>query len=261
MKIAVLLKQTPDTETRVKIQEGAPKIDETGVNFIINPYDEFALEEALRIREKIGEGEVTIISAGPDRAQESIRTGLAMGADRAIHINDPSLQETDSLGIARALAAAVKTLSCDLVLCGQRSIDMDNVQTGACTAELLGLPQVYLAMKVEIAEDRKSARVHRQVEGGLETVEVALPALITCQKGINEPRYPKLPDIMKAKRKEIKKMTLSDLGLSAEEVAPLVKLTEMFLPPPRKECKMLDGEPKQQVKELVRLLREEAKVI
>lgn len=267
MNIVVLLKQTPDTETRVKIKEGEPRLDEQGVNFIVNPYDEFAVDMALRLKERLGEGTVTLVCLGPDRAAEAIRSGLAMGADKAIHISDPACDLSDGLATAKCLAAAIKTIPYDLVLCGQRSIDNDNVQTGAMTAELLGIPHVYLAMSITLSDDKKVAVVEKQVEGGLDVFETPLPALITCQKGIDgivEPRLATLPGIMKAKQKEVKKLTLQDLGIPTDQVGKdgsYVQTVEMFLPPPRGECKFIEGEPEEAAKELVRLLREEAKVL
>jgi electron transfer flavoprotein beta subunit len=260
MKIVVCVKQVPDTETRVRIAPSGDSISEADVaNWIVSPYDEFAIEEALRIKEKRG-GEVVLVTAGPDRAQAALRTGLAMGADSGVHVKDALLDGTDTLGTARALAAAVRTLApFDLVLCGQQGVGGDNSQVPGMLAELLDLPQVTVAVKIEV-EDGK-ATVEREIEGGRETWQTPLPAVVSAQKGLNEPRYASLKGIMAAKKKPIQSLDLSALGLDAAAVAPRVKVTAMELPPARPAVRMLEGDPDAQARELVRLLHEEAKVI
>lgn len=263
MNILVCLKQAPDTETKIKIKEGEKKIDEEGVNFVVNPYDEYAIEEALKIKEKYG-GEVTIICLGPKRAEQSIRTGLAMGVDKAIHLIDPAFEGGDSLTVAKALAKAIKDLEYDLILCGKQAVDDDCAQVGTALAELLGLPQVNVVTKLELSDDQKRATGHREIEGATEVVETPLPAVISCQKGLNEPRYPSLPGIMKAKKKELKPIDLATLGLEASEVGEAgskTRIIEMFLPPERKAGKIIEGEVPEASKELVKLLHEEAKVV
>jgi electron transfer flavoprotein beta subunit len=260
MKIVVCVKQVPDTETRVKIAPSGAAISEADVaNWIISPYDEFAVEEALRLKEKKG-GEVVLVTAGPDRAQAALRTGLAMGADSAVHVKDALVEASDTLGTARALAAAVKTLApYDLVLCGQQGVGGDNSQVPGMIAELLDLPQVTVAVKIEV-EDGK-ATVEREIEGGRETWQTPLPAVVSAQKGLNEPRYASLKGIMGAKKKPIQVLDLAGLGLDAAAVAPKVKVTAMELPPARPPVRMIDGDAETQARELVRLLHEEAKVI
>jgi len=260
MKIVVCVKQVPDTETRVKIAASGDAVSEADVaNWIVSPYDEFAIEEALRIKEKKG-GEVVLVTAGPDRAQAALRNGLAMGADSAVHVKDEHLDATDTLGTARALAAAIKTLSpFDLVLCGQQGVGGDNSQVPGMVAELLDLPQVTVAVKVEIEDGR--ATVEREIEGGRETWQTPLPAVVSAQKGLNEPRYASLKGIMAAKKKPIQVLDLVALGLDAASVAPKVKVTALELPPARPAVRMVEGDPDTQAKELVRLLHEEAKVI
>jgi electron transfer flavoprotein beta subunit len=260
MKIVVCVKQVPDTETRVKIAPSGAAISEADVaNWIISPYDEFAVEEALRLKEKKG-GEVVLVTAGPDRAQAALRTGLAMGADSAVHVKDALVEASDTLGTARALAAAVKTLApYDLVLCGQQGVGGDNSQVPGMIAELLDLPQVTVAVKIEV-EDGK-ATVEREIEGGRETWQTPLPAVVSAQKGLNEPRYASLKGIMGAKKKPIQVLDLAGLGLDAAAVAPKVKVTAMELPPPRPPVRMIEGDAETQARELVRLLHEEAKVI
>ncbi|MGB9885798.1 MAG: electron transfer flavoprotein subunit beta/FixA family protein [Moorellales bacterium] len=260
MNIVVLLKQTFDTEAKIELTADG-KISSAGVNLIVNPYDEFAVEEALRIKEKVG-GEVVIVSLGGAQAQDAIRQALAMGADRGILINDPALEGADHEGIAQALAKAVSTLSYDLILTGWVAIDDNAAQVPGRVAEILNLPQVNLAVKLDI--DGNRATVQREGEGATEIIEVPLPAVITAQKGLNEPRYPSMKGIMQAKKKPIQQLTLADLGLSADAVgaaAAKVRVTSYSLPPKRAAGRLIEGEPEQQVKELVRLLREEAKVI
>jgi electron transfer flavoprotein beta subunit len=260
MKIVVCLKQVPDTETRVKIGAGGSTVSEADVaNWIVSPYDEFAIEEALRIREAKG-GEVVLVTVGPDRAQAALRTGLAMGADSALHVKDAALEATDTLGTARTLAAAMRTLGpVDLVLCGQQGVGGDNSQIPGMLAELLDLPQVTVAVKIEIGDGK--AAIEREIEGGRETWETPLPAVVSAQKGLNEPRYASLKGIMAAKKKTIQVFDLSGLGLDAGAVAPKVKVTAMELPPARPAVRMIEGDPAVQAKELIRLLHEEAKVI
>jgi len=260
MKIAVCVKQVPDTETRVKVAASGNAISEADVaNWIVSPYDEFAIEEALRIKEAKG-GEVVAISAGPDRAQAALRTALAMGADSAVHLKDPALDASDSLGTARALAAAIRKLApFDLVLCGQQGVGGDNSQVPAMLAELLDLPQVTVAVKLEIGEGK--ATVEREVEGGRETWETSLPAVVSAQKGLNEPRYASLKGIMQAKKKPIQTLDLAALGLDAAAVAPKTRVVGLELPPARPAVRMIEGDPGTQARELIRLLHEEAKVI
>ncbi len=259
MKVIVCVKQVPDTETRVKIASEGNAIVEADLNWIVSPYDEFAIEEALRIKEAKG-GEVVLVSVGPDRVQSALRNGLAMGADSAIHVKDPVFDATDTLGTARALAAAIKGLApFDLVLTGQQGVGGDHSQIPGLLAELLDLPQVTVAVKLEIGEGKAS--VEREIEGARETWQTSLPAVISAQKGMNEPRYASLKGIMSAKKKPIDVKDAAALGLDAAAVAPRTKVVTMELPPARPPVKMIDGDPETQVKELLRLLHEEAKVI
>ncbi|HXK10321.1 MAG TPA: electron transfer flavoprotein subunit beta/FixA family protein [Vicinamibacteria bacterium] len=260
MKIVVCVKQVPDTETRVKVGAAGNAISEADVaNWIVSPYDEFAIEEALRIKEAKG-GEVVAITAGPERAQAALRTALAMGADSAVHLKDPALESSDTLGTARALAAAIGKLApFDLVLCGQQGVGGDNSQVPAMLAELLDLPQVTVAVKIDVGDGR--ATVEREVEGGRETWDTALPAVVSAQKGLNEPRYASLKGIMQAKKKPIQALDLAALGLDAAAVAPKTRVVGLELPPARPAVRMIEGDPEAQARELVRLLHEEAKVI
>jgi electron transfer flavoprotein beta subunit len=258
MKIAVCVKQVPDTETRIRIGPDGKGIVETDVNWIVSPYDEFAIEEALRIKEAKG-GEVVVVSLGPDRVQTALRNGLAMGADSAVHLKDPLFEATDTLGTARALAAALEALAPDLVLLGQQGVGGDNSQVPGLVAELLDLPQVTMAVKIELQEGQ--ATVEREVEGAHEIWETSLPAVISAQKGLNEPRYASLKGIMAAKKKPIETKDAAAVGLSAEDLKPRTVIVALELPPPRAAVRMIEGDAATQAKELIRLLHEEAKVI
>ncbi len=259
MKILVAVKQVPDTATQVKIGSDPRSIDATGITWIVSPYDEFAVEEALRIKEKRGQGEVVAVCVGPERAKEALRSCLAMGCDRAIHVNDPALAEGDTLTTARALAAVIKQESPQLVLCGRQAIDDDMGAVPAQLAELLGWPSAYWIMEESVDADGKTIRVGRQVEGGLEVFDLPLPAVVSAQKGLNEPRYPTLKGIMGAKKKEIRDLKAADLGVSGDARELSVVTLEPL--PPRPPGRIIQGDVATAAAELVRALREEAKVI
>ena len=258
MKILVFVKQVPDTATQVKIAADGKSIETAGITWIISPYDEFAIEEALRIKEKQGQGEVVAVSLGPDRAKEALRSALAMGADRAIHVNDPAFANADTLTTARALAAVVKQEAPSVALFGRQAIDDDMGAVAAQVAEVLGWPSLYWIMEEAVGADGKSIRAGRQVEGGLEVFDAPLPCVLAAQKGLNEPRYPTLKGIMGAKKKEIKDLKASDLGVTAEPQLSIEKLEAL---PPRPPGRVIQGELKDAVHELVRSLREDAKAI
>src|SRR6266511_4025368 len=235
MKIAVCIKRVPDSETRVKIAADGKSLDEAGVKFVLNPYDEFPLEEALRRKEKAGSGEVVVVCLGPAAAQETIRTALAMGADRGVLLQADRIP-ADPFEAATVIAAELKSTTWDLILFGRMAIDDYNTQVGSLVAELLGLPCVTAVSHLDI-----------------EVVDFPLPAVLTADKGLNEPRYPALKGIMAAKKKplEVKPVQPSTGALEVAALAP---------PPARKEGKIV-GEGAGAVGELVRLLREEAKVL
>lgn len=259
MKMLVLVKQVPDTATQVKIGADPRAIDTTGITWIVSPYDEFAIEEALRIKEKRGQGEVVAVTLGPERAKETLRSCLAMGADRAIHVNDPALEGGDTLAVARALAAVIRLEQPQLVLAGRQAIDDDTGAVGAQVAELLGWPCLSWVMEEAVSPDGGKVRAGRQVEGGLEVFEFPLPCVLTAQKGINEPRYPTLKGIMGAKKKEIKELKAADLGLG--QVEPQLEVVTLEAPPPRPPGRVLTGDAREMARELVRALREDAKAI
>ncbi|SFM90011.1 electron transfer flavoprotein subunit beta/FixA family protein [Thermodesulforhabdus norvegica] len=265
MNIVVLLKQTPDTESVIRIAADGKSIETQDLKWIINPYDEFAVEAALRLKEQHG-GTVTIVSWGPQRVVEAIRTALAMGADKGLLIDDEALEGADSLGIAKVLAAAVQTLEPDIILCGHRAVDYDHNQRGPMVAELLGWPHLPLAVSLEC--DGTTVRIERPVEGGKMVLESSLPALITMggSHAVWNPRYASLPGIMKAKKKPLEVKKLADLGLDPGEcggAAAKISLVGLEMPPERKPGKIINGnlDTEGKAKELVRLLREEAKVI
>jgi electron transfer flavoprotein beta subunit len=260
----VCLKQVPDTETQIKIAQDGASIVTDNIKWVMNPYDEYAVEEALRIKEKLG-GEVTVVGVGPKRVTESIRTALAMGADKGILVDDPSALGSDSLGVARILAAVIKDLDYDLILCGKQGVDDDYGIVGSNLAELLNIPQVSVVVKLEVSEDGKSIKAQREVEGGSLVIEASLPALVTAQKGLNEPRYASLPGIMKAKKKPLDVKTIADLGLDAAQIGEQgsnIKVLRLTPPAERKAGKLVEGEtPEEKAANLAKLLHEEAKVI
>jgi electron transfer flavoprotein beta subunit len=252
MKIAVCIKRVPDSETRVKIGADGKSLDQAGVKFILNPYDEFAVEEALRRKEAAGggAGEVVVVSLGPAAAQETIRTALAMGADRGVLLQSDTVPP-DGLEVARALTAELKDCGYDLILFGKMAIDDYNHQVGPMTAELLGLPCVTAITHLEIENGK--GRAEREIEGGVEVLEFPLPALLTTDKGLNEPRYPALKGIMAAKKKPLE-IKPTAFGVGALEIVAM-------MPPPERKAGKVVGEGAAAVPELVRLLREEAKVL
>jgi len=264
VNIIVCLKQVPDTETQIKIGSDSKSIVTDDIKWVMNPYDEFGVEEALRLKEKHG-GEVTVVGLGPSRVTESIRTALAMGADKGILIRDDALDGSDSLANAKALAAAVKDLGYDLIFTGQRGVDDDMGVVGATLAELLNIPQISLVVKLEVSDDGKSVKVERPIEGETLVIESSLPALVTAQKGLNEPRYASLPGIMKAKKKPLEEKSLADLGLNSGDFgvgARKLKILELTPPPARAAGKIVEGEtPQEKAAQLAKLLHEEAKVL
>lgn len=249
MNIYVCIKRVPDTETRIRISDDERSIDPSGVKYVVSPYDEFAIEGALSFREKGGEGEVTAVTVGGAAASEQLRSALAMGADRAVLLQGETTM--DGLAVARALAAELESAEPDLILLGMKAADHDQQQVGPMLAELLGLPCVTVVAEMEL-EDGKLV-CHREVEGGTEIVEVELPAVVTITKGEYEPRYPSLKGIMAAKRKPLEEKEAA-VGESR------VRIQGLSYPPERAEGRIV-GEGPEAVPELVRLLKEEAKVL
>lgn len=253
MNILVLLKQTFDTEEKIVIQNG--QISEDGVKFIINPYDEYAVEEAIKLKEE-HDGEITVLSVGPTRSESALLTALAMGADKAVLV-EAGDRECDEFLAAKYLTAAIKDQSFDIILGGNMAVDSGSGQVAIRVAEALGIPHVSTITKLTIQDGKAS--IERDVEGDLEKVEVSLPVLVTAQQGLNEPRYPSLPGIMKAKKKPFERIAIEDLGIDDLNVRTAV--TETYLPAKKQAGRILQGELAQQVGELAQLLRSEAKVI
>jgi len=262
MNSIVCLKEVPDTETRIQVRGG--KVVEEGIQYVVNPYDEFALEEALKWQEAHG-GKVTLVSLGPERARESILKGLAMGADEVYHLSDPAFLGGDAYATARSLAAAIHKLGeYDAVFCGKQAVDEDNASVGIMLAELLDMPHVSVISKLELGADGKTARAERDIEGGKEVVETPLPAVFTAQKGLNEPRYPSFRGIRQARSKPFNTWAPGDVGLDASAVGAAgakLKVVAVLPPPERPAGRIVPGEPADAAKEVVRLLRDEAKVI
>ena len=262
MNVLVFVKQVPDTETRIQIKDG--HVDLSSVKWVANPYDEFAIEEALRIKERLGAGKVTVVSLGPDRVKDAIKYALSLGADEGVHVKGDGVALDDPSCVATVLAAAARKIGFDLILTGKQGVDHDWSQAGVMLAERLDLPHVSVVVSLELDAAAKTGRAKREVEGGDEVVEFSLPAVITAQKGLNEPRYASLKGIMAVKKKTIPEWTLADLGVEAASVGPEaagVRFLEFSLPPARAAGKVLEGDPADTARELVRLLRQEAKVI
>ena len=248
MKIAVPVKYTPDTETKVRIGADGKSINPDGVSFVMNPYDEFAVEEALKIKEA-GEAEVTVITVGGEESTKVLRTGMAMGADNAILIK--SDDAVDSLQIALLLTGALKDGGYDIILTGMKAVDSDSGAVAPMLAEMLGMPCVTMITKLDVADGKATAQ--REAEIGMENIETSLPAVFSTQKGLNEPRYASLKGIMRAKKQPIEEIEAGDAAKGTE-------VLEMTYPPERPEGRIV-GEGAEAVPELVRLLKEEAKVI
>jgi len=248
VNIAVCIKQTPDTETRIKLTDDK-RVDESDINFILNPYDEFAVEEALTLREKF-EGEVTVISLGPDRVNSAIRSALAMGADKAIRIKTDA-NPNDPTVLADALAVELQKGNYDLILLGKQAIDDDHAQIPALLGEKLCIPSVSVVVKLDVEADKLTAE--REIDGAHEIIECSLPAIISAQRGLNEPRYASLKGIMKAKKIQIEEV---DGALNADQL----QVVE-FNYPPQKSAGKIVGDSADAVPELLHLLHDEAKVI
>lgn len=257
MNIYVLLKKTFDTEDKIIIEDG--QIEDDGAEFIINPYDEYAVEEAIQQRDKHG-GEVTVVTIGDEDSEEQLRVALAMGADKAVLINtEYDLEEGDQYTTTKILEAFFQDKEVDLILAGNVAIDEASGQVGPRVAEALGIPFVTTIVDLEIDGDQ--VKIDKDVEGDVEKVETTLPLLVTCQQGLNEPRYPSLPGIMQAKRKPLDELELMDLDLDEDDVAPKTETVDVFLPPEKEAGRILEGDIEEQVKELVSLLKDEAKVL
>jgi electron transfer flavoprotein beta subunit len=250
VKLIVCVNQVPDTETKVKVGPDGKTIDRSDVNLILNPYDEFAVEAALQIKDRIA-SEVTYVSVGGDSNKEVIRKALAMGGDKGILVRTEGAG--DSYSVACAIAAALRDSGADMIFFGKQSIDYDDASVGTMVAEMLGLPSASIVVKLDLNENEKKVVCEREIEGGKETVELTLPCVITAQKGLNEPRYPALRGIMAAKTKPIQEVNPPAVAAATEVIA--------MKKPAAKHPGKIIGTDKTAVPELVRLLHEEAKVI
>ena len=264
MKIAVCIKQVPNTEARLRVSRDGRWVEEEDLPFVINESDEYALEEGLRIAEKTG-GEVVVFSLGPERVKEALRKALAVGAARAVHLSDPAFAGGDALATGRALAAALARDAYDLVLTGSQSDDVGFGGTGSVIAGHLGWPHVWLVMGVEVEEGNASAKVTREMESGVNEVSrVRLPAVLEVQAGINHPRYASLKGIMAAKKKEIATASPADLGLDAAQVGEAgsrLEIVSVSFPESGKGAQMLEGDAKAAATKLVEKLQKEARVL
>ncbi len=250
MKAIVCMKQVPDTESKIVLNSEKSGVVRDDFSYIIGPYDEYAIEEALKLKEAAGEGEVVLISVGDASIKSTLQKGMAMGADSSVLIEVENYNG-DALTTARLLAEQIKTMEYDIIFFGKQSTDDDNAQVGPMVGQLLGLPTVSAIASLQLENGK--ATVEREIEGGREQYEVNLPAVFTAEKGLNEPRYPSLKGIMQAKRKTVENVTGSATASTVEQLG-------WSYPPARAEGKIV-GEGAEAVPELVRLLKEEAKVL
>ena len=256
MNIIVLVKQVPDPEALVEIAASGTDLN-IEPKFAINLFDEFALEEALRLKEKHG-GTVKAISLGGPKAIEALRTAVAMGADEAALIEDESFAARDGYDTAMALSQALKKETFDIILCGRQAIDRDRGEVPQMVAQFLGLPHVGVIVKLDIADGKATAE--SALEGVPEVIEVGLPAIFTAQKGLNEPRYASLPGIMKAMKVQIPRITIADLGID-RDVQPKTSVLRYLPPKKRPAVQFIEGEPSQAAAEIVRILADVERVI
>jgi len=262
MKIAVCVKQVPDMESKFTVVNNS-KVDESQIAFKMNDFDEFAVEAALQIKEKLS-GEVIIVSVGPERVVKDIRQAFAMGADWGVQVTDPQIDEGDSYVVASAIKKAIEKIGgADLILTGVMSNDNQSALTGVMVADMMKLPHCTNVVKLEIGGDQKSLTVNRELEGGLnEVVEMTLPAVLSIQSGINQPRYPTLPGIMKAKKKRLDVMKAADLGATElGKAGSKTEMMKMFIPVAEHKAEIIKGDAKTAAAALVNKLKNEVKVI
>lgn len=259
MKIVVCLKQVPSRDAILKLNADSTWIQEADIGFEVNEPDVYALEEALRLKEKMG-GEVIVCTLGPARAGQAIKEALAKGADRALHLDDTAFENLDAHGSARVLAAAIGKENPDLVLTGLQSDDFGFAQTGVILAEMLGRPHSTIVMEIQAEGD--GLKVKRELEGGwFQWIEMPLPAVLTIQSGINKPRYATLKGIMAAKNKPLQKLAAADLGLDAEALKPRQVISRVYVPKKTAQTEFIEGSPKEIAERLVDKLKNEARVI
>jgi electron transfer flavoprotein beta subunit len=261
--IVVLVKQVPDSEALVQVKADGMAV-EVEDRYTLNFFDSLAVEEALRIKERVGSGTVTVITLGTQKSLEALRTGIAMGADEAIFLEDPAFAGGDEYAVAKALAAAVKGMEWDVILCGKEAFDDSSGIVGPLVAEFLGIPHITTVVKVDLSPEERAIIVEREIEGGKEVIKAPLPVLLTAQKGLNDPRVPPVTGVMKAMRTEIKRLDVAAIGLSQDEAGRPGSQEEILRyhrPPKRPPVTMIQGEAADMVKQVVTLLKEEAKVI
>ena len=256
MKIFVCVKHVPDTAAKITVVEGSGFAETC--KFIVNPYDEYAVEEAVRLVEQTGTGEVVIITVGKEAAVNTMRSALAIGAHRGILVKTEA-QFVDSGLTSQALQKAIEQDGgADLIICGKQSIDSEGMQTSYRLAQILGLPVVSDVVDLKVGDGQVIAE--REIGGGTrQVVQMSMPCVIGATRGLNEPRYPKLPDIMKAKKKEIKQIEIAELGL--DQGSPLTEIVNLEAVPERGQARMMQGSTREAVEELVKILKEEEKVI
>lgn len=263
MRILVCVKQVPDTEAKVVVAEDGVSISERDITFIMNPYDEYAVEAAVRIREgSSSDVTITLVTVGPPRADDALRLGLAMGADSAMRVWDPALEGADGAGVAGVLSVVAQRVGFDLLLCGRIAIDDAMGEVPLRLAARLGIPHANAVTELSVDDD--SARAKCEIEGGTQVVQLRLPALVTAQKGLNEPRYPAIPAIMKARRMPIELHSLESLGMDHDSVGAgtRVNVDGLTVPPARGAGRVIESDsPEEAARELARLLRDEAKVL
>ncbi len=278
MKILVIVRQTPDTEAKIQANASGNGIETSDMKWILNPFDEFAVEEAVQIKEALG-SELVILTVGPERSVEALRTALAMGGDSSIHIRDENFGDMDSFALAKVIASKIKSMGdVDLILAGKKWIDEESGQVVIQVAEELGIPQATLATRVAVDEGARKVKVQSEIEGGQRIVELAFPALITCERGLNEPRYASLPGIMKAKKKPLEEVlidsiNLEEIGLTQEGLGvggSRMKVDNIDIPVITRSLNIIKGEKADTVEaeevqkaseNLAKLLREEAKIL
>ena len=255
MKIIVCVKEVPDTAIALKIKSDSTEIETENIPWVINPYDEYAMEEALRLKEKFG-GDITVITFGQKRAENILRNCIALGADRVLRINDESIKNRDGLVTSKIVAKVIKDIGYDIILCGKESVDYGYAQTGQMVAEFLQIQCISAIKKLDVFPSNKEAACNREIEGGLEVVKCNLPAVFTAQKGLNVPRYASLSGIMRAKKMKIETLEPDALDLNPSNYKPKIKITNLSYPPKRPEGKIIQGTLPDTAKELVRSLRE-----
>jgi len=263
LRILTVIKQVPDSNATIKVLGDGSGIVQAGLKLVCDPFDEFGVELAVQLKEKRSDvSEVVAMTLGPDKASEALRVALAMGADSGVHINDATFESMNELFAAFVLAEAIKKDDApfDLIVTGKYNTDLDAGAVGPALAEYLDLPHVAAVTSLDISDDGKSFTARRRIEGAEEVVQADLPAVLTIEKGLVEPRYPSLPNLMKAKKKPVTVLASGDLGMDGSADAGLT-LESIAPPPPRPACRLIDGEPEEMAKELARALREEAKVL